>query len=151
MNRRTKRERNFAFLLLLLRLNKAQTRRSADTERKHRRTSITSHTYSLLRSETINCCFCCHSRRRSWKCQKKCFQKKFFRVSVLFCLPNCSVAIFASAGNQSLDKREKKDRKEILHDKSVIFSLDYWNWKRLTSGKNYTKKNWKKFSFEIFG
>lgn len=94
----------------------------ADTERKHRRTSQQSLTHTKAGLIVV---FAATRAKEAVNAKRNVLSKEIFSFSVLFCPPNCSVAIFLSLSTRShisAELREAKRRKKFWHDKSS----SYW-------------------------
>lgn len=152
MKKRTERERNFAFLPLLLRRpSQAQTRRSADTERKHRRTSIQqplTHTRAAAWSPLI-VVFAATRAEEAGNAKRNAFKRNFSCFSFVLSSELFSRDFYLRWESKSRPKREKKIEKKFntISQSSSCWIIEIES--NLQVEKKITRK--KEFSFEIFG
>lgn len=142
-----KRERYSHFLLHYVSTSKAQTNSSQQTRKENigepQASSTISHIYSR-RLFHVNCCFCCRSRRRRWKCQKKCFQKKFFVFQFCFVFGTVQSRISCAWRDvnhisQTSEKKKIKIGKKFCHDKSSSCWIIKFERKLFAPRKNQKK------------
>lgn len=125
-----KKRKKFAFFFFSrLSTSKAHRQSWVDTERKHRRTSNQSLTHTHTHAPSSLIVVFAAARAEEAENAKRNAFKRNFRVSVLCCLRNCSVAIFSTRiafqrkARQPTRKEEKKIGKKFYTISHLLIGL----------------------------